>query len=84
MSCLAAPRWASLMPPSPVFSAIPDIDEAMADGLLGRARQRPVAHGRDHQGHGEVEGLGAVLAADEGVHVDLGDDVGIRTGAGEV
>ena len=30
ISCFAASLWASLMPPSPVFSAMSDMAEAMA------------------------------------------------------
>ena len=54
------------------------------DGLLGRARQGAVAHGRDQHRHGEVERVGAVLAADQGVHLDQGYRIGNHACPGHV
>ena len=41
ISCLAAPRWASLMPPSPVFSAMSESAEAMATACLVERDRAP-------------------------------------------
>ena len=49
-----------------------------ADGLLGRGRERAVAHRRDHDRHRELQRLGAVEAADLGLHGDLGDHVAVE------
>ena len=47
----AAPRWASLMPPSPVFSAIPAMLEAIPTACLVERDSGAVAHWRDHHRH---------------------------------
>jgi len=54
------------------------------DGALGGRAQRPVAHGRDHHRHAELERLGAVDAADLRVHAHLVDHVGIAPGRRQI
>ena len=58
------------MPPSPVFSAMPAMLDAIPTRLLGGARERAVTHGCDHHRHGELERLRPVQAPDLGAHLD--------------